>query len=127
MPWLFDNVVMAPCSSDFILYRELCKISSYFSFLPDFCNDDFHVNIVNIKLASQFFTHMTTSFWFALLLALREREKERTVGISVRHRDVFHRLCCRLFLGLPDDPSVLGHLRIECGHYGTGLVGLLHG
>ena len=69
MPWLFDNVVMAPCSSDFILYRELCKISSYFSFLPDFCNDDFHVNIVNIKLASQFFTHMTTSFWFALLLA----------------------------------------------------------
>ena len=22
MPWLFDNVVMAPCSSDFIVYRE---------------------------------------------------------------------------------------------------------
>ena len=55
MPWLFDNVVMAPCSSDFIVYREMCKISSHFSFLPDFCNDTFHVNIVNIKLASQFF------------------------------------------------------------------------
>ena len=62
MPWLFDNVVMAPCSSDFIVYREMCKISSHFSFLPDFCNDTFHVNIVNIKLASQFFTHMTSSF-----------------------------------------------------------------
>ena len=36
MPWLFDNVVMAPCSSDFIVYREMCKISSHFSFLPDF-------------------------------------------------------------------------------------------
>ena len=47
MPWLFDNVVMAPCSSDFIVYREMCKISSHFSFLPDFCNDTFHVNIVN--------------------------------------------------------------------------------
>ena len=35
MPWLFDNVVMAPCSSDFIVYREMCKISSLFSFLPD--------------------------------------------------------------------------------------------
>ena len=23
MPWLFDNVVMAPCSSDFIVYREM--------------------------------------------------------------------------------------------------------
>ena len=68
MPWLFDNVVMAPCSSDFIVYREMCKISSHFSFLPDFCNDTFHVNIVNIKLASQFFTHMTSSFWLALLL-----------------------------------------------------------
>jgi sec-independent protein translocase protein TatC len=66
MPWLFDNVVMAPCSSDFIVYREMCKISSHFSFLPDFCNDTFHVNIVNIKLASQFFTHMTSSFWLAL-------------------------------------------------------------
>ena len=68
MPWLFDNVVMAPCSSDFIVYREMCKISSHFSFLPDFCNDDYHVDIVNIKLASQFFTHMTCSFWLALLL-----------------------------------------------------------
>ena len=43
MPWLFDNVVMAPCSSDFIVYREMCKISSHFSFLPDFCNDTFPV------------------------------------------------------------------------------------
>ena len=68
MPWLFVNVVTAPCYSDFITYREMCKISSVLSVLPDFCNDDFHVNIVNIKLASQFFTHMTTSFWLALLL-----------------------------------------------------------
>ena len=68
MPWLFDNVVTAPCYSDFITYREMCKISSVLSVLPDFRNDDFHVNIVNIKLASQFFTHMTTSFWLALLL-----------------------------------------------------------
>ena len=68
MPWLFDHVIMAPCSSDFILYRELCKISEHLPFLPDFCNDDYHVDIVNIKLASQFFTHMTSSFWLALLL-----------------------------------------------------------
>ena len=68
MPWLFDHVVTAPCTSDFVTYQWMCKISSYFSFLPDFCNDAFQVKIVNIKLASQFFTHMTTSFWLALLL-----------------------------------------------------------
>ena len=68
MPWLFDHVVTAPCYPDFVTYREMCKISSVFTALPDFCSEDFHVNIVNIKLASQFFTHMTTSFWLALLL-----------------------------------------------------------
>ncbi|MEG2067478.1 MAG: twin-arginine translocase subunit TatC [Tannerellaceae bacterium] len=68
MPWLFDNVVMAPCSSDFVVYQWMCQLSTHLPFFPDFCSDTFHVNIVNIKLASQFFTHMTTSFWLALLL-----------------------------------------------------------
>ena len=75
MPWLFDHVILAPCSSDFIFYRWLCNlnqwlcnISPYFDVLPDFCNDGYHVEIFNIKLASQFFIHMTTSFWLALVL-----------------------------------------------------------
>ena len=35
MPWLFDNVVMAPCSSDFILYREKRIYGvTYISILP---------------------------------------------------------------------------------------------
>lgn len=46
----------------------MCKISSHFSFLPDFCNDTFHVNIVNIKLASQFFTHMTSSLLVGVII-----------------------------------------------------------
>ena len=68
MPYLFDNIIMAPCYSDFFLYKYLCKISSHTSILPNFCNQDFHVNIINIRLASQFFTHMSTSFWLALVL-----------------------------------------------------------
>lgn len=68
MRWLFDHVIMAPCYPDFITYKFLCELGSGTSILPDFCNQDFHVDIVNIKLASQFFTHMTTSFWLALLL-----------------------------------------------------------
>jgi sec-independent protein translocase protein TatC len=68
MRYLFDKVILAPCYSDFILYRFLCKVTSAVPFLPDFCDDTYHVDIVNIKLASQFFTHMTTSFYLAVLL-----------------------------------------------------------
>ena len=68
MPWLFDHVVMAPRYADFVTYQAMCKLSSVFSLLPDFCSQEFHIDVVNIKLASQFFTHMTTSFWLAVLL-----------------------------------------------------------
>lgn len=68
MPYLFDNVIMAPSRSDFFLYRYLCAVTSSVSFMPDFCDDTFHVDIINIKLASQFFRHMSTSFWLALIL-----------------------------------------------------------
>ena len=68
MPYLFDNVILAPCYSDFFLYRYMCKVSSHLSILPDFCNQEFQVHIINIKLASQFFTHMSVSFWLALIV-----------------------------------------------------------
>ncbi|MFG6381680.1 MAG: hypothetical protein K1V87_06200, partial [Muribaculum sp.] len=46
MPRLFDEVIMAPCRSDFWLYGLLGA-------------GDFSVTIVNIKLASQFFIHVS--------------------------------------------------------------------
>ena len=60
---IFDQIILAPCFSDFILYRFICNLSHYISVLPDFCNSEFHVNLINIQLASQFFIHMSTSFW----------------------------------------------------------------
>ena len=68
MPYLFDNVILKPCFADFYTYQWLCKVSSFLPFIPDFCDQHFEVNIFNIKLATQFFTHMSTSFWLALLL-----------------------------------------------------------
>ncbi|MDR1370977.1 MAG: twin-arginine translocase subunit TatC [Dysgonamonadaceae bacterium] len=69
MPYLFDSFVLAPGDSSFFLYKYLCKISSLApSLLPDFCSDAFHVDMINFKLASQFFTHMTMSFYLALLI-----------------------------------------------------------
>lgn len=56
MPRLFDNIILAPCHADFWLYKTLGI-------------DDFNVNIINIRLASQFFIHVSASFWLALVFS----------------------------------------------------------
>ncbi len=68
MPYLFDHVILAPCRGDFALYRLFERITSSISWLPQFSTEGFQVDLINIKLASQFFIHMTTSFWLALVL-----------------------------------------------------------
>lgn len=68
MPAIFDNVILAPCHGDFALYRLFENITSSVSWLPQFTTDGFEVQLINIKLASQFFIHMSTSFWLALVL-----------------------------------------------------------
>lgn len=67
MPYFFDHIVLAPCNSNFYLYEWMCEINNILPILPEFCDDNFHVEIININLASQFFTHMSTSFWLAFI------------------------------------------------------------
>ena len=71
MPWIFDNVILAPCRSDFPFYRLLASISRASGgglWMPDFATDtDFHCDLINIQLASQFFINMSTSFWLAVV------------------------------------------------------------
>ena len=68
MPAIFDSVILAPCHGDFVLYRLFERMTSSVSWLPQFTTDGFNVELINIKLASQFFIHMSTSFWLALVL-----------------------------------------------------------
>ena len=68
MPSIFDRVILAPCHGDFVLYRLFERMTSSVSWLPQFSTDGFQVELINIKLASQFFIHMSTSFWLALVL-----------------------------------------------------------
>lgn len=68
MPYLFDNFVLAPTTSDFPLYRWLSKLGGSSALLPDFSDDNFHVDLININVASQFMTHISTSFWFGLVM-----------------------------------------------------------
>lgn len=68
MPSIYDSMIMGPTKANFFLYEYLCKATSFIPFFPDFCDDSFHVKIINYNLTSQFFRHMTTSFWLALIL-----------------------------------------------------------
>ncbi len=65
MPYIFDNVIMAPCSPDFITY-------SLFNYLSDLMGDggvgDFHPQIVSVELASQMFVHLSASCWVAAIV-----------------------------------------------------------
>ena len=65
---IFDKVILAPIHSDFILWRLFCTITKAIPFIGDFCDETFEVQIINLKMATQFFTHMSTSFYLALLL-----------------------------------------------------------
>lgn len=69
MPWIFDNVILAPCRANFILYRLMDRLSALSGIMPDMASSDFNVNLINIQLASQFFIHMSASCWMAVMLS----------------------------------------------------------
>jgi sec-independent protein translocase protein TatC len=64
---LFD-IILAPQKSDFILYRFFCYVAEEFSF-PAICPDDFHVDLINTQLASQFLIHMKIAFYTGVLIS----------------------------------------------------------
>jgi len=68
MPDIFDTVIMAPCRSDFFLYRLSGGVAAVIPGFPDFSSQEADIKLINIQLASQFFIHISTSFWLALVL-----------------------------------------------------------
>lgn len=69
MPTIFDSVILAPCRGDFCLYRLFESVTSWLPWIEPFQAQGFEVHLINIQLASQFFIHMSTSFWMALVVA----------------------------------------------------------
>ena len=65
--FVFNEIVFAPLSSDFWFYRSLCKLAELFKF-PGLCPEDFNIELININLAGQLMTHITSSFSIALVL-----------------------------------------------------------
>lgn len=66
MPSMFTGFVLGPTTSEFFLYKWLGSLGQL-PLLPDFAAGDFKVDIISINVASQFMTHISTSFWFALV------------------------------------------------------------
>ena len=63
MPWVFDHVVLAPCDPHYWLYGVLDRAGATDAAAP------MHIELVSVELASQFFIHMSASFWLAVVVA----------------------------------------------------------
>jgi sec-independent protein translocase protein TatC len=65
---VFDILIFGPRTSDFVLYRWMCQLGDLLS-MPGFCPEEFSIPIININMAAQFFTHISTSFWLGFVLS----------------------------------------------------------
>ena len=68
MHWIFDSIILAPCHGDFPLYKFFDLILAH-TVGGDSASSQFSVSLINIKLASQFYLHISTSCWLAITIA----------------------------------------------------------
>ncbi len=66
---VFESVIFAPINSDFVLYKWLNALAGLFA-LPSITPDDFKIELINIELSAQFFTHISVSLTLAFILAV---------------------------------------------------------
>ncbi len=66
---LFDDILLAPKSKNFITYRVLCRLGDWLS-MPSLCVDPSHFQLINISLAGQFTSHMNISLVAGLILSI---------------------------------------------------------
>ncbi|MDR1129553.1 MAG: twin-arginine translocase subunit TatC [Prevotellaceae bacterium] len=65
---VFDTIIFAPSSSDFILYKGMCWLGNQLSML-NLCIEPFEASFQNIAVAGQFFAYISASFWVSLVLS----------------------------------------------------------
>ncbi len=67
--FVFDTVIFAPASSDFILYDWFHSLANLLA-MPGLAPDPFKIELINIELSAQFFIHISVSFTIAIILSL---------------------------------------------------------
>ncbi len=66
--FIFDQVILAPSTSDFATNRALCWLGELLS-LPAICIGEMKLQIINIKMSGQFLTHMYISIVAGFIFA----------------------------------------------------------
>ena len=121
------KIILAPSSSDFILYRFLQK-ALVFSGAP-FRFENFDVKLINTELASQFMLHLQTTAYFALLAsspyivyrlfryispALYEHEKRYSIALIFSSYGLFALgLLVNYFIVFPFSFRFLGTYQVD--------------
>ena len=74
--FLFNLIILAPKSSDFVTNRALCDLSKWISSFwpavsPDaLCIENFNLKLINIKMAGQFLIHLYISIFAGIVVAI---------------------------------------------------------
>jgi sec-independent protein translocase protein TatC len=74
--FLFNNIILAPKSSDFITNQWLCDLGRFISenlnvaSAQALCIENFDLKLINIKMAGQFSIHISISFFTGIVLAI---------------------------------------------------------
>ncbi|MDD3078385.1 MAG: twin-arginine translocase subunit TatC [Paludibacter sp.] len=67
--FIFNKIIFPPLSSNFVVYRSLCKLADWLH-NPDFCPGDFRINLINLELTGQFMAHISTAATIAAVIAV---------------------------------------------------------
>ena len=93
---IFDKILFAPRTSDFLTYRLFCKLSHLLTFGDKLCMGDVNITLQNIDMSGQFSMHIMVSmvaglilafpfviyqFWAFLKPGLKEKEIKSAKGI----------------------------------------------
>lgn len=66
--FIFDKILLAPKSSDFVTYRWLCSLGKLIH-VDSLCLQKVNIEIININLSGQFMTDMYISIFAGIILA----------------------------------------------------------
>lgn len=71
MPEIFETVILGPCRGEFASYKIINYIAGYWPReFGELSTSGFHIELINTELASQFFIHMSTACWAAVVASL---------------------------------------------------------
>lgn len=125
--FVFETIIFAPRNSDFILYRWMESLAHLLK-MPSMVPEPFQLELQNIELAAQFFTHINVSLSLALVLgtpfilyqlwlfikpALYDKERKVAVKAFAWCSLLFFGSFGRVLFCVPTNDSFFGQLQSD--------------